>query len=193
MTTDKLIDSLAASGLISDELVADLRQRMLESWEGFNPADVIRWLVVEGHITAAQGDRLLRDAKGGQPSVAATRDAIANPYEDLEVLPDDEEDDVLPPLPEESMPGVDVGEGLDLLPLDDAAQMRTPRKPPAARPALGGSPPAAGSPSGAAPGPSAGSSRTSRSWRSEVRPAPAAGQPAPAARGGAPGQAKTCR
>jgi outer membrane protein assembly factor BamB len=185
MTTDKLIDSLDRSGLISADLVANLRQRMLESWQGFEAADVVRWLVVEGHITAAQGDRLLRDA-GPPPAgaVAATRKAIPNPYEDLEVLPDDEEDDVLPPLPEESMPGVNVGDSLDLLPLDDPRPPKPPRKAPAAQPKAGGS--TAPKATGAA---ASDASRASRSWRSEVQPTSNKGPAAPQPRATAPARA----
>jgi len=179
MNTDKLIDSLDRSGLVSDDLVADLRQRMLESWQGFEAADVIRWLVVEGHITAAQGDRLMRDA--GQPPSgggAATRKAALNPYEDLEVLPDDEEDDVLPPLPEETMQGFDAGEGLDLLPLDEAPKPK-PRKPAVPQPKAAGTASAGASDA----------SRASRAWRSEVQPAAQGPTAVPSKPGGAPGRA----
>ncbi|MBI2823160.1 MAG: PQQ-binding-like beta-propeller repeat protein [Planctomycetia bacterium] len=176
MNSEELLRALERSGLVADDVLAGLRARLTGGGHALDPSRIVQSLVAEGHLTQAQGSRLLSTAV---PPPDASMPVI--PDDDLEVLPDDEEDDLLPPPPASAAPAAPpsgrrakpsshlpetrvADDDLGLLPLEDEPVL-APLKAPSAKPAPSGS----ASGLKAALGPTKKPEKKRRSWRSEIQ------------------------
>ncbi len=217
MTSESLLENLGRSGLIADDVLAVLRRQVAASGGRLDAPAIVQQLVEAGHLTKAQGERLL-GSQAARPHHAtievepddelevlddddqATRAGLTVEKrlpDDLEVLPDDE-DDLLPPPPRKpqapgpSKPAPSISQketrsadqnDLGLAPLDEDPLLSSPLR----KPGKAGSSAPSKSPDPLAPDKPA--KRKRRMWRNEVAPAaPRVGQPGRRFAGGRSGE-----
>ncbi len=118
MNTENLLTNLLRSHIVSAEAIRTLRRRIEQNPEKFGPQAVIEWLVDQGHITTAQGQRLLASADTARLTGASP-----------EFLAEDVLD--LAPLTSAQSPPTDVGDEPQLAPLDDEPARKRDVPPPA--------------------------------------------------------------
>ncbi len=195
MTNEALLEALARSGLIADDVLAALRRQIAGGANRLDSRALVQQLIDEGHLTKAQGDRLLGaapakphnatievdpddelevldddDPVGGGTTTFMPRRVAAD---DLEVLPDDDDDLLPPPPPPKRSAKPDPAsletragtEDLGLAPLEDDL-LSSPLKRPAT--AGGSAPRKAESP---VPLGKPAKKKKRSTWRNEVAPA----------------------
>src|SRR5690349_17971912 len=76
-TAQEFLDQLAAGGLVPAEVIENMRRQVAKSAKPVAAATVARLLVDRGHLTVAQGERLLGGplppAKESKPAAAAAK------------------------------------------------------------------------------------------------------------------------
>ena len=59
MSVEQFIDKIAGKGLLDEALLQRLRRDATAAGNQWNPQDVIKFLVEQGHLTRFQGKNLL--------------------------------------------------------------------------------------------------------------------------------------
>src|SRR5262245_44987818 len=88
MTSETLLDTLGRSGLIADDVLSTLRRQVTASGGKLDAPSIVRQLIDQGHLTKAQGERLL-GAPVARPQHHGTIEV--EPDDELEVLDDDDQ------------------------------------------------------------------------------------------------------
>jgi outer membrane protein assembly factor BamB len=123
MTNESLLQALARSGLIADDVLAALQRQMATGAGKLDPAAIVGQLVTDGHLTKAQGARLL--SQPAAPSVTMH----VEPDDELEVL-DEEEPSRPKPVPWASAgPQPTAADDLEVVP-DEHEDLLPPPPPP---------------------------------------------------------------
>lgn len=87
MTSESLLETLGRSGLIADDVLTALRRQVAAAGGRLDAPSIVRQLIEAGHLTKAQGERLL-GAPAARPHHATIE---VEPDDELEVLDDDDQ------------------------------------------------------------------------------------------------------
>ncbi len=103
-TVDDVLIALEKSNLVPAALVARLRIEVSKAPPPHDPKLLIKFLVDKGHVTAAQGERLLLAPKSVKPPEAPPPEPYINLDDDLGLAPLEDE-----PAPKKAAPTIPVG------------------------------------------------------------------------------------
>ena len=96
MSVEQFIDKIAGKGLLDEALLQRLRRDATAAGNQWNPQDVIKFLVEQGHLTRFQGKNLLKELQVSEPAAHESLDLAASESIDglsIGVVGDDDEDD----------------------------------------------------------------------------------------------------
>ena len=78
MSVEQFIDKIAGKGLLDEALLQRLRRDATAAGNQWNPQDVIKFLVEQGHLTRFQGKNLLKELQVSEPAAHESLELAAS-------------------------------------------------------------------------------------------------------------------